>query len=364
MAQTLDRKFAALLNFTGNSYHWGCYGTSLEIYQTLIERGYYVETMDVNDTHSMTPTPELTDHFVQKEFFLNFAARNPRIVRLLKQADLIVVNGEGTLHRDRPGPMNLLYLMLSAKLFLNKKVHLINHSLYPSGSEQAHEMLDLLYGSVGQAVDKVVPRERRSASVCQRLGVKHQQGFDCLARFINRHKLIGSATRENGILLAGGIAMTPEWLETFAKTLGRFAGDSIPIRFLTGAKNDPAREDMLQFDIIKKAIQNIELIEADSMEAWLGWISRSSCLISGRYHHSLAAAALGTPFLVFPSNTPKIEATMEMLDYPAVVSALDESSKARIGDFIDDSIKGRSKAVRADKVEEILELSGNNFADL
>ena len=364
MTDGLDRKAAALLNFTGNSYHWGCYGTSLEIYQTLIERGYYVETLDVGDTHSMAPSPEVTDHFVQKEFFLEFAQHNPHIARLLKNADVIVVNGEGTLHRSQPGPMNFLYLMLSAKLFLNKRVHLINHSLYPSGTEEAHETLDLLYGSVAQAVDKVVPREMRSASICQRLGVNFQQGFDCLPRFIGRHNLTGTATREDGILLSGGIALTQDWLVAFGKMLNGFSERSIPIRFLTGAKNDPAREDRVQFDVIKKVIPTVELVQADSMAAWLGCISQSACLISGRYHHSLAAASLGTPFLVFPSNTPKIEATMEMLDYPAVISAINNESKDRIGAFIEELIKGDSRPVSAEKIRDVIKLSSNNFADL
>ena len=33
----LAAKKALLINFTGSSYHWGCYGTSIEIYHSLIE---------------------------------------------------------------------------------------------------------------------------------------------------------------------------------------------------------------------------------------------------------------------------------------------------------------------------------------
>ena len=50
-------KKALLLHFTADSYHWGCFGTSLEIYHTLLEKGYYVDTVGVDVTHSLTPSP-------------------------------------------------------------------------------------------------------------------------------------------------------------------------------------------------------------------------------------------------------------------------------------------------------------------
>ena len=31
----MDKPQALLLNFTANTYHWGCYGTSMELWQTL-----------------------------------------------------------------------------------------------------------------------------------------------------------------------------------------------------------------------------------------------------------------------------------------------------------------------------------------
>ena len=41
MINKMERKNCLLLNFTVDGYHWGCYGTSIELYDSLIERGYY-----------------------------------------------------------------------------------------------------------------------------------------------------------------------------------------------------------------------------------------------------------------------------------------------------------------------------------
>ena len=50
----LNGKKATLLNFTADSYHWGCYGTSIEIYHTLLEKGFYVNTVSVDVSGGLT----------------------------------------------------------------------------------------------------------------------------------------------------------------------------------------------------------------------------------------------------------------------------------------------------------------------
>ena len=42
-----EAKKALLANFTGSSRHWGCYGTSMAIYRSLLGRNYYVEVIGV-----------------------------------------------------------------------------------------------------------------------------------------------------------------------------------------------------------------------------------------------------------------------------------------------------------------------------
>lgn len=42
-----------------------------------------------------------------------------------------------------------------------------------------------------------------------------------------------------------------------------------------------------------------------SLKDWLTTIAEARLLVSGRFHHSIAAAFLGTPFVVLESNTPK-----------------------------------------------------------
>ena len=81
----LEPNKAVLVNFTGSSYHWGCYGTSMEIYHSLLEKNYFVQTLDVSVTHSVTPTIENLSDFDDREFFNRFVKLNTSLVISLNE---------------------------------------------------------------------------------------------------------------------------------------------------------------------------------------------------------------------------------------------------------------------------------------
>ena len=124
---------ALILNFTGNIYHWGCFGTACEVYQTLLERGYAPSFLSVVGTHSFRPAPENLDQLRSPAFTAQILQANPFLQASLAETDLVVINGEGTLHRmGHEAPRNLLFLMYLAREHFGKPVHLINHSFYPT----------------------------------------------------------------------------------------------------------------------------------------------------------------------------------------------------------------------------------------
>jgi polysaccharide pyruvyl transferase WcaK-like protein len=357
----MDKKLAALINFTGNSYHWGCYGTSMEIYQSLLDRGYYIELFEAEDIHALNPTPENMVQFEDSNFVKKVMDQNWRLYRLLNNADVVVVNGEGTLHRARKAAINLLFIMYSAKVFFGKKVHLINCSFYPSGDETPNEIFDRLYGGVARTADKVVPREIKSKSILDRLGVKNSQGFDCLPRFIDRHEMLGSASRDSGILVSGGVNFSDSNCAAMASILNHF--NTVPIFYLTGAKGTAAQEDKTIFGKIREKCPHIQLAEAKSMRSWLDYFRQSSCFVSARYHHTLAAASLGVPFVALRSNTPKIDATMEMIG-STLLNVEQGEDVDLIRSFISDSLCGKTNPVESQIMKKMISLSENNFEDL
>ncbi len=62
------------------------------------------------------------------------------------------------------------------KKYLKKKVHLVNHSAYPSGSLVPSIKQDKLYSGVLRALDLVVSREVNTTRILERLGLPVRQG--------------------------------------------------------------------------------------------------------------------------------------------------------------------------------------------
>ena len=50
------------------------------------------------------------------------------------------------------------------------------------------------------------------------------------------------------------------------------------------------------------------------MQEWLDTINHATFLVSGRFHHSIAAFCLDTPFIALNSNTHKVHAICSFLE--------------------------------------------------
>lgn len=359
---SLDKKQAVLLNFTANTYHWGCYGTSMELWQSLIELGYYIEMVNVREIHMLEPTPHKVGDFDDPDFGTEFLKANLRIYHLLLSADVVVVNGEGTLHGHGKAAVNLLYLMYLAKVNFKKPVHLVNGSFFPADDGAPHEVLDMLYARVAQALDVVVPREVASKAVLDRLGVANVQGFDCLPRFIHRHDALNRHVFQPVVVVAGGVNITREQAQKFGELLAPFQSEGIRLKFLTGAKAFVNQEDARIFEEMKRHCPALECVNALSMADWLNTLQNAACLVSARYHHTLAAASLGVPCLAFPSNTSKTNASLAMLGLDTLFSL--EQDSEPVQHFINEALGQRLAPVDAFKVEQVVALAANNFLRL
>lgn len=306
-------KKALLLNFTADSYHWGCFGTSLEIYHTLLEKGYYVDTVGVDVTHSLTPSPTNTKEFVDINFIKKFTQLNTWIVNKIRCADIVVVNGEGTLHGMHAGPVNLLFLMYLSKIIFKKETHLINHSCFPSSPDGRHaEIINTLYKTVIGCLDGVVSREVLTKAHYDSMGVDSELGFDSLPRYLKRLNVLSTHNPQGYLLLSGGIALSKSHAGYMLEHIRAVNALGYPVKFISGAKYANAPEDSSFFDFLCDAGE-IEYVEADTFIEWIDIIRGANFFLSGRFHHTVASIALGVPFAVFSSNTKKIEGMLKTL---------------------------------------------------
>ena len=347
-------KKAIILNDTQNWYHHGCTGTSIAIKNELKNKGYEVNSIPINqlyDLSSKIPPQELKD-FDDDGFFSKWREIYKSIFTILNDADLVVINGEGTFHSLSDMVRSLLYIIYIAKVRLNKGVRILNHSCYPDDKViPENKQYISFYKKAYEVADFISAREYYSYNIIKNfLGIKNVVlSFDSLPIYINKYynKNTKISFPEKYILISGGICLNDFWRDKFFQYLSFLEKEyRIPVYFIIGADDYLAPEDTaLVESLIKKSgtkkqskplfnlmlkkisakkhsekiddikvYNNFMLYEATSVDNWLTAIKDSYFFVSGRYHHSIASYALNTPFIAFESNTPKTNAIFEMMD--------------------------------------------------
>ncbi len=303
-----------LFNDTSAWYHWGCTGTSTALKEGMQQLGFEIDAVPINETYSLKEVPPF-EFFDDQERFRQFCDQNREIVAKLQSADAVIITGEGTIHDLRDGPMHLLYLAHLAKKYFGKHVEIINHSAYPndplfSGTEKSEDKCELarhIYRTIYSELDFIAIRESFSHQEMKKIGIESTLSFDCLPLYIKNHYQRPKIVKEKSLLLAGSVAFTNEGAEKICRYLEILSSRGYQIEVLIGAAAFPAKDD-------KKFVAFLEencrapwkLIEAGSMEEWLDTINQATFLVSGRFHHSIAAFCLNTPFIALNSNTHKV----------------------------------------------------------
>lgn len=330
-----------LINDTTKWYHFGCTATSTALIDGIKRLGHTVTSLPITETYKIKFAPTTKSGFLDKLSYQKFIDGNPDLIDLIKSHDAVIFNGEGTLHGINPAPVSLLYLAYIAKKELGKHVEILNHSAYPQHDTSLGDTQEVaIYKLVYHTIDFASIREPVSFNTMVRLGAKVGECFDCMPLYIRDHYIKSNIKHPNELLIAGSAT----WLqinipshergnvEDFTQGLSGFnqyvqemSSRGFKIKFLYGADSFPAKDDREFVEYMRKQFQvNWEIYEATSLDDWLRTIEEATLLVSGRFHHTIAAASLGTHFIALNSNTPKIEGLMQILGSNEIVRYSDQ----------------------------------------
>ena len=98
-----------LINDTTNWYHFGCTATSIALIERIEKLGHVVTPLPITETYKIKSAPLTKAEFLDQNKYQEFAQNNPELMQLIAQHDVIIINGEGTLHGITPAPRSLLY---------------------------------------------------------------------------------------------------------------------------------------------------------------------------------------------------------------------------------------------------------------
>lgn len=357
---------ALLLNDTAYWYHWGCTCTSIALHEGLRTAGYVVDSVPITEINALGSLPKSMDDFDDDRVFEDFKVRNTELITRMAAATTVIINGEGSIHDLNQTAVALLYSAYIAKRRLGKHTQIVNHSCYPSSSNQPSAAADALYRKVYEIIDYVAVREEHSAGVLARLGIDAVQAFDCLPLFVQRHPPVVQAASQRRVVMAGSVHLTGALLDMLVRIAEDLQAQGYALEVLVGANAYLAQDDVQFVTALHSRLRGrYRLVAATSEAEWLGTIAGADLLISGRFHHSIAAACLGTPFVVTASNTAKIDGLLRRLGLAAeqvwISPAEPGLARARVAAMLQDPSLGR---VRPETLVVLHELAARNFLGL
>lgn len=362
----VGRPLASLLNDTTYWYHWGCSATSLALHEGLRTAGYRVNSVPVTTFNALAPLPGSLEDFDDDAFYAAFCAANQELVDRIAACELVFINGEGSLHGFGHVALALLYTAYIAKRRLNKNTQIVNHSCYPRDQGVANgDLADAIYAKVYGALDFVAVREERSLQELARIGINATRSFDCLPLFVQQHPpAVRDASRS--VVIAGSVNVTPAFVDMMCLLAEKAIDLGYAVQVLVGANAYLAADDVLFVGELHQRLKGrYTLIDAHSEAEWLDSIAGAALLVSGRFHHTIAAASLGTPVLVASSNTAKIDGLLERLQLSAEDVWLDSGAAQQALEKLQRVLQDESRArVTEDVMAALRELAAGNFNGL
>ena len=323
---------AVLLNDTRNWYHFGCTGTSLALHHQLRKRYREVVGVPITDTINLAGVPDTLAGFNDPAIADAFCTAHAPLLDVLATSDHVYVNGEGTLHGRSPAACSLLYLAWLSAMRLGKPVSIINHSAYPGDDEG-----QAIYSAVYRALAGAAVREPVSARAMRALGVNVIDTFDSLPVYIDELYQPGSRATSDYAVLAGGVTWHEGTAAPMRQLIRHLHKAHLDVVVLLGARAHPAGEELRFAEaVLLEHGEQVRMVHAHTEREWLDTIGGARLLVSGRFHHSIAAAFLGTPLVASDSNTPKISGLMEACVLPPPVQAPRDWAGADVQRFADE----------------------------
>ena len=353
-----------LVNDSTYWHHWGCTGTSLALHQGLRAARHVVDSVPTALMGQLGPLPEQAAELDDEAIFLRFSQRNPSLLRRMQAVSEVVIHGGDSIHGRGQSARALLYLAWIARRRLGKRTSIVNHSCYPGGNGTADTETLALYTKVYGVLDGIAVNDARSAAELARLGITATESFDCLPLFIAALPR-GGQPHERRVVIAGGTAQDPALLRLLEDVATLALKHKYSVDVLVGASAFFAKNDLQLVTALHSRLSGrYRLVAATSEQQWLQAIAGAQLLVSGRYHHSIAAACLGTP-VALAGSAPKIDGLIERLGLgreQAWLPALDRDAAAsRVTALLRNP--GRA-LVSQERLARLRELAQQNFAGL
>ena len=329
-----SRPKVLILNHTGRCINWGCVATCNGLVSQ-IERSYvnpvivkrfFRGKFHVNDIQLPESNGDWDTYLQDRRF--------SRDLDRFEDADVIILNGEGTMHEweDKnfmPEPYMLLMEMYAATKLFKKPVMVLNQSVYYHGDDFG-DWVTRAY----QDCNFISVREPNSLRRLQALGLMQTKLIPDSAF------LTGSVSKDKATAFLAQRGVREGYIGLFlGETVARADIEKI-IDLIERIKVHYAQKKVVVFaapypdpDVAKKLKSKTD-VTVIGMEAYpemmVGVLKLASMVLSGRYHPCIFTVLAGVPLITFRSSTDKNEGLIELLNYPITETIFEDISNENI----------------------------------
>lgn len=222
---------------------------------------------------------------------------------LLTTSDVVIVNGEGSIHHNSVRALALLALMKTA-LEAGRKVILLNATI--------QAMMPALLQEVLPKLSFIHVRETRSQAFLRQEGIDSMVTPDLAFLALDdasvpRVSLLDASAH---ILVTAGVAVSQESLDHLF-----LAVKNVGMRPAYLSIGDGGETELVTRLCSER---NVSMIDAGKLgvKETIGFLRQFPLAISGRHHINIFLMRAGVPFLPLYSNTWKVEETLRMVAYP------------------------------------------------
>lgn len=310
---------AVLFNDTSFDHHLGCQLVVRQIYELSQRHGIEVTTVSP------------VKYKWQKD---------RKLLRAVKDADLVLVNGEGTLHSDNRRALRLIKVADYCEM-IGKPSFLIN-ALYFNNTEEMHASVRKFTGVFVR--DKQSQAELRSLKVdakyCPDLTLSiephvHNKGegelliidsndLDVTAELYKKHMAVGGSEFRT---------MLSKPRIQRGKSRKYFLMKSYVNRYFFKVKQKKAFK--------KESVSNEDvhvIYREKNVNSMLELFAKSSGVITGRFHGACYALVTRTPFIACAASAMKVENLLKEVGITGRFSTLEDLPNAKVSSYTDQEI--------------------------
>lgn len=308
-----------ILNYTGAQSHLGCLAASYVLEKELRRRlgkDCVFEYVHSTSQGVACRIPKGEDEF---DAVVKDVMTSERFMLVMKRADLVVLNGEGTLHWPVNNKRSWAWLasVEAIKQCFNTPVWVLNTSLFSEDSL----FLSFCSRTLRHA-DHIGARDTASYELMKRIGLSNvvqaadltflvpsRLEKDVEACIETRWSFWKQNGEERKIIFAGSSAISSEtrshWFNLYSGIIESLASQQEKISLLFVAQSGMGSDGAIGKELADR-YDCVKCLELDITPAETLWIMRQAdCVVSGRFHVNTFAVAAGTPVLMLPGNTPK-----------------------------------------------------------